>query len=133
MPALVSLVPFTFQILVGGATATRLALDEVRKTIIPVGRSDSGSTTAVFIVTDGNSNIGGKPKKAADVLKKINKLEIYVVGIGTKVKHQSLKDLASGKSNDEKKKHIFHIKNFKGLKKIKKWIAIMPKKGKYNK
>ena len=84
----------------------------------------------MFIVTDGNSNIGGSPKKSADVLKKIEKLEVYVVGIGTKVKDQSLRNLASGETYDEIKKHIFHIKDYNGLRKIKKWIAIMPKKGK---
>lgn len=101
-------------------------MNEVEKTILPSARK--GSVKALFIITDGNSNIGGKPKKAAEVLKR-KKVEIYVVGIGKKVTQESLYDLAS----EPKKEHVFNIKAYKDLKKVRRKIVVPPGKKKQRK
>ena len=89
----------------------------VRKVILPSSKR-SDSTKALFLITDGESNVGGSPKKAADRLKK-DGVEIYVIGVGKKVRDDSLKRLASNP------KHVFEVKNFRDLKKI----ANLPTKG----
>ena len=104
-----------------GATATRLALDMVRNLILPSAKRP-GSTKALFLVTDGESNVGGSPKKAADVLKNEENVEIYVIGIGKKVRDQSLRELAS------EDKNVFAVASFKDLKKVKKKVVNRPVK-----
>ena len=99
-----------------------MALEEVRKVILPSSKRPD-STKALFLVTDGESNVGGSPRKAADHLKKQENVEIYVIGIGKKVRHESLKRLASNPEN------VFQVKNFKDLKTLKEKIAILPAKG----
>ena len=106
----------------GGGTATRLALDMVRKVVLPSSKR-SDSTKALFLITDGESNVGGSPKKAADQLKK-DGVEIYVIGVGKKVRDESLKRLAS------KAENVFQVKKFRDLKTLKRKIAILPTKGK---
>ena len=106
----------------GGGTATRLALDMVRNLIIPSSKRPD-SKKALFLITDGESNVGGSPKKAANYLKNKEKVEIYVIGIGKKVRDESLRGLAS------KAENVFPLKSFKDLKKLKRKIAILPKQG----
>lgn len=98
----------------GGGTATTLALDLVRRLILPSARK--GSKKALFLITDGESNIGGSPKKLADDLKNKDKVEIYVVGIGKRVRDKSLKELASNP------KYVFAIKSYDDLNKVKRKI-----------
>ncbi|XP_028411074.1 complement factor B-like isoform X2 [Dendronephthya gigantea] len=101
-----------------GGTATRLALEKVENVILP-SSVRYNTTKAMFIVTDGESNVGGSPKKAADRLKNEN-VEIYVIGIGKKVRHESLRALAS------KDENIFTIESYKDLNKVKKKLVNMP-------
>ena len=112
----------------GGATATRLALDMVKKTILPFSKRP-GSTKALFLITDGESNVGGSPKKAADYLKKQKDVEIYVIGIGEKVRDESLRRLAS-EDPETKKPNIYTVQKYKDLNKVKKMIVKLPVKGK---
>jgi hypothetical protein len=74
------------------------------------------------LVTDGESNVGGPPKKAANILKK--DVEIYVIGIGKKVGDDSLRQLASKHDN------VFAIRSYKHLNKVRNMIVNRPVKGK---
>jgi uncharacterized protein YegL len=94
----------------------------VRKVILPSAKRPD-STKALFLITDGESNVGGSPKKAAEKLKNEENVEIYVIGIGSKVRDESLRILAS---NDE---NVFAVESFKDLKKVKKMIVTRPAKG----
>ena len=94
----------------------------VRNIILPSSKRPD-STKALFLITDGESNVGGSPQKAADYLKKEKDVEIYVIGIGKKVRDESLKRLASGA------KKVFPVKSFKDLKKLKRKIAILDTQG----
>ena len=93
----------------------------VRKVILPSSKR-SDSTKALFLVTDGEWNVGGSPKKAADQLKK-DGVEIYVIGVGKKFRDESLKRLASNAEN------VFHVKKFRDLKTLERKIAKPPTKG----
>lgn len=62
----------------GGATASALALQMVRKVVVPNARGDSHRV--IMFITDGMSNIGGPPKKEAKHLREVENFEIYAVG-----------------------------------------------------
>ena len=62
----------------GGATASTLALQMVRKVVVPQARKDS--QRVLMFITDGMSNIGGPPRKEASYLKKTKHFEVYAVG-----------------------------------------------------
>ena len=62
----------------GGATASAPALKTVREVVAPVARKDSHR--AMIFITDGMSNIGGRPKAEAQLLKEEHGFEIYVIG-----------------------------------------------------
>ena len=62
----------------GGATASAPALKTVREVVVPNARRDSHR--AMIFITDGMSNIGGRPKAEAQLLKDEDNFEIYVVG-----------------------------------------------------
>lgn len=62
----------------GGATASALALEMVRKVVVPQARADSHRV--MMFITDGMSNIGGPPQKAAEYLRENEKFEIYAIG-----------------------------------------------------
>ncbi len=62
----------------GGATASALALQMVRRVVVPNARGDSHRV--IMFITDGKSNIGGPPKKEAKHLRDEEKFEIYAVG-----------------------------------------------------
>ena len=93
----------------------------VRNVVLPSSKR-SDSTKALFLITDGEANVGGSPKKAADQLEEAG-VEIYVIGVGKKVKDESLKRLASNPEN------VFPVKKFRDLETIKRKIAILPTKG----
>ena len=65
-------------IYMGGATASTLALREVRKVVVPQARPDSHRV--MMFITDGMSNIGGPPKKEAKHLRDVENFEIYAIG-----------------------------------------------------
>ena len=93
----------------------------VRKVILPSTKRPN-SVKALFLITNGESNVGGSPKKAADVLKK--DVGIFVVGIGKKVRDDSLRQMASKHDN------VFSIRSYKHLNKVKKMILNLHVKGK---
>jgi hypothetical protein len=93
----------------------------VRKVILPSSKRPD-STKALFLVTDGESNVGGSPNKAANILKK--DVEIYVIGIGKKIGDESLTQLASNIDN------VFTIRSYKHLNKVRNMIVNRPVKGK---
>lgn len=61
--------------------------------------------------------------KAAKYLKQKKKVEIYVIGVGEKIKHKSLKKLASRPENT----HTFSIENYDKLNKIIDTIVVKGK------
>lgn len=95
----------------------------MRKVILPSTKRPD-STKALFLITDGESNVGGSPKTSAKILKNEHDVEIYVIGIGKKVRDESLRNLAS------KDENVFTIRSYKDLKKVKKMIVTLPMKGK---
>ena len=62
----------------GGATASTIALQLVRRVVVPFARGDS--KRAMMFITDGMSNIGGPPKKEAKYLREEQGFEIYAIG-----------------------------------------------------
>ena len=93
----------------GGGTASRPALDVVRKEIAPLTREESQKV--LFFITDGHSNIGGSPTKAAAVLRKKENFEIYAVGVGKKVRRRELMNIASEPENE----HVISVRKYKEL------------------
>ena len=67
----------------------------------------------VFVITDGFTNLGIKPKVPANELRAppLN-AKIFVIGIGASVNEQEILDIAGFKS------HAFRAKSYKELKKI---------------
>ena len=106
----------------GGATNTKLALNVVRNLILPSSYRHE-SKKALFLLTDGGSNLGS-PKKIADILQKQENVEIYLIGIGNRIRDNLLRHLAS------KVENVFAITSYKDLKKVLKIIVKMPFKGK---
>ena len=62
----------------GGATASALALQMVRKVVVPQARRDSHRV--MMFITDGMSNIGGSPLREAKDLRDNENFEIYAIG-----------------------------------------------------
>ena len=62
----------------GGATASALALQMVRKVVVPQARRDSHRV--MMFITDGMSNIGGSPLREAKHLRDKEDFEIYAIG-----------------------------------------------------
>lgn len=93
----------------GGGTASRPALDLVRKEIVPFTRK--GSQKVLFFITDGHSNIGGSPRKAAKYLRDEKEFEIYAIGVGKKVKRRELMEIAT-EPEDE---HVISVRKYKEL------------------
>ena len=92
-----------------GGTATRLALDMVRKVVAPNTRSLVQKV--LFFITDGKYNIGGKLEEAAKTLRKKKKFEIYAIVVGKKPKLCELMYIASQPYEE----HILDVKNQKTL------------------
>ncbi|XP_031574706.1 complement C2-like [Actinia tenebrosa] len=93
----------------GGGTASRPALDLVRNAIVPFTRK--GSQKVLFFITDGHSNIGGSPRKAAKFLRDEKEFEIYAIGVGKKVMRRELMEIAS-EPEDE---HVISVRKYKEL------------------
>lgn len=99
-------------IYIGGATASALALQEVRDVVVPLARPDSHRV--LMFITDGMSNIGGPPKKLAKYLREEENFEIYAIGVGKKVRIRELMDIASPEAGDN---HVIHVKDYDNLQK----------------
>ena len=93
----------------GGGTASRPALDLVKKAIVPFTRR--GSQKVLFFITDGHSNIGGSPRKAAQFLRDEKEFEIYAIGVGNKVKRRELMEIASVPEDE----HVISVRKYKEL------------------
>lgn len=84
----------------GGGTATRLALETVRKFVAPITRKRAQKV--LFFITDGHSNIGGKPEKAARKLRNDHDFQIYAIGVGKEPKVRELMAIATEQGEGEK-------------------------------
>ena len=98
----------------GGGTATRAALDTVRNVIAPMTRKSAQKV--LFFITDGHSNIGGSPEKAAKKLRKQYDFQIYAIGVGKKPKLRELRSIASVPANEDEE-YVISVKNFKDFEK----------------
>lgn len=99
-------------IYIGGATASALALQEVKDVVVPQARPDSHRV--LMFITDGMSNIGGPPKKLAKHLREQENFEIYAIGVGKKVRARELMDIASPEAGDN---HVLHVRDYNHLQK----------------
>ncbi|KAK3730730.1 hypothetical protein QZH41_005002 [Actinostola sp. cb2023] len=108
-----------------GGTATAMALTLAAEVVFASRKSKS--QRVVFFITDGMSNIGGSPIKAAQILKRKYSVEIYAIGVGngggrreTAKRKRELYDIAS-----DKKGTVIMVKNYaKLLKAINKAVKI---------
>ena len=107
---------------IGGVTETKLALVAVRNLILPSSRRLE-SKKALFLLTDGGGS-NGATKQIADCLKNEEDVEIYVIGIGRKIRDLSLRSLAS------KYQNVFAIKGYNDLIRAVKIIVEMSFRGK---
>ncbi|KXJ16643.1 Complement C2 [Exaiptasia diaphana] len=96
----------------GGGTASQPALDMVKTLVVPQTRE--GSQKTLFFITDGRSNIGGSPRKAAAYLREKKDFEIYAVGVGKQVRHRELMSIASHPED----KHVLVVKDYGELPKM---------------
>lgn len=102
---------------IAGGTATRLALNKTIEEIVPETRERSKK--ALFLITDGRSNIGGDPAFDAMLLRDSCDFEIYAIGVTDSVDEQELRSIAS----EPFRTHVFLLKNFEDLTKLKELIT----------
>ncbi|XP_078357588.1 complement C2-like [Oculina patagonica] len=102
---------------IAGGTATRLALNKTIEEIVPETRKRSKK--ALFLITDGRSNIGGDPTSDAMILRDSCDFEIYAIGVTDSVDEQELRSIAS----EPFRTHVFLLKNFEDLTKLKEMIT----------
>ena len=99
----------------GGGTGTRYAFDLVIERVLKQTRSFAKKV--LFLLTDGNYNVGGDPAPSAAYLRKRG-FEIFTVGISHNVNREKLEHLASLPF----KKHVWVIKDFDMLQKLKSLV-----------
>jgi len=99
----------------GGGTGTRYAFDLVLDKVLIQTRPFAKKV--LFLLTDGNYNVGGDPAPIADCLRKKG-FEIFTVGISHNVNREKLEHLASLPL----KKHLWLIKDFNMLQKLKSLV-----------
>lgn len=102
---------------IAGGTATRLALNKTIEEIVPETRNRSKK--ALFLITDGQSNIGGDPTSDAMILRVSCDFEIYAIGVTDSVDEQELRSIAS----EPFRTHVFLLKDFEDLLKLKDMIT----------
>ena len=102
---------------IAGGTATRLALNKTIEEIVPEARKDS--KRALFLITDGRSNIGGDPSADAAILRDFQKFEIYAIGVTDSVNEKELRSIAS----EPFRTHVYLLKDFDDLAKLKQLIT----------
>ena len=102
---------------IAGGTATRLALNRTIEKIVPETRKRSKK--ALFLITDGRSNIGGDPTSDAMILRDSCDFEIYTIGVTDSVDERELRSIAS----EPFRTHVFLLKNFEDLTKLKELIT----------
>jgi hypothetical protein len=91
----------------GGGTATRDALEIAKKEVFV--RRKSKRQRTMFFVTDGRSNIGGPPEKAAAALRDQFNVKITAIGVGKDVLPRELYKIGDGK------KDVIIVKDYKTL------------------
>ncbi|XP_065067352.1 uncharacterized protein LOC135692930 [Rhopilema esculentum] len=103
----------------GGATATGNALQKgIELYQDPNSGARPNAKRIVFVITDGNTNVGVKPKIPADQLRAAPlKAKVFALGIGTSVNEAELVDIAGSSS------HVFRAKNYQILKKIAHYLG----------
>ncbi|XP_077995023.1 complement C2-like isoform X2 [Glandiceps talaboti] len=96
-------------------TATTDALRMVRTVMIPQTNANlhrPDAKKAVFLITDGRSNMGGNPTQEANALKDPEfDVAVHCVGVGNGVSKGQLKDIASTPT----KEHLFLIDTYDRL------------------
>jgi hypothetical protein len=95
-----------------------LGLQSVIDNVVPEVRNNSKK--ALFLITDGKSNMGGSPSRSAKVLRDGYDFEIFAIGISTQVFEKELRDIAS----EPFRTHVYLMENFKSLDKLKELITI---------
>ncbi|XP_033099137.1 sushi, von Willebrand factor type A, EGF and pentraxin domain-containing protein 1-like [Anneissia japonica] len=92
----------------GGGTAMKEAFEHIIENVVPEMRIDA--KRALFMMTDGKSN-DGNPVAAAQRLRETEDVEIFAVGIGSQVKRDELRAIASTPYTS----HVFLINSFSDL------------------
>ena len=102
--------PFSYT---GGKTATGLALQAANK-LFKDAKSGArqGTKRVVFVLTDGKSNLGVRPYKAAKALELTTKASIYAFGVGYRITTWQLKNIALSWNG------IFRVHRYSDLKKV---------------
>ncbi|XP_014678524.1 PREDICTED: complement factor B-like [Priapulus caudatus] len=103
----------------GGATATRVGLQQSLDMIRTYGRT--GSQKSVFVLTDGQSNQGGDPCSKAAEMKNLG-YEIFVWAIGKSQSSSAQKELECIANDDN---HIFKIDTFSNAAEVTKRIRAL--------
>ena len=93
----------------GGWTATGSAL---QRAIQIFNGSRKNGRKVIFLLTDGESNIGITPKIPANILKNKMGIDMFVLGISIYVAAKELTSIAS--STD----HVFRVRHYNDLNKI---------------
>ncbi|CAH3017095.1 unnamed protein product [Porites evermanni] len=102
---------------IAGGTATSIALNKTIEEIVPETRNNSKK--ALFLITDGRSNIGGDPVADAMILRDSEDFEIYAIGVTNSVDEQELRGIAS----EPFRTHVHLLENFEDLTKLKELIT----------
>ena len=89
----------------------------VLRDVIPETRNNSKK--ALFLITDGQSNTGGNPAAEAHFLRDRYNFEMFAIGVSNNVNQQELNSIAS----QPFRTHVFLLKDFKSLVKLKELIT----------
>ncbi|XP_071948174.1 complement factor B-like [Antedon mediterranea] len=103
----------------GKGTNTNAGLNALLENVIPTAKRNLPETDlepqrAVFLLTDGESNTGGKPYKLADKLREEHDAKIHCIGISENVNKEELRDIA----NTPNSEYYFHLGNYPDLEEL---------------
>ncbi|KAI8496669.1 carbohydrate binding [Branchiostoma belcheri] len=101
----------------GGGTALTAALQTVLNDVLPVSRP--GAKRALFIITDGKSNVGASPGVFARRLREEEAFEVFAVGVGANIDKNELNSVASQPFTS----HVFLINDFSNFDTLVNTIA----------
>lgn len=102
---------------IAGGTATSYALNKTINEIVPETRNTSKK--ALFLITDGRSNIGDDPALDAMLLRDSCDFEIYAIGVTNSVDERELRSIAS----EPFRTHVHLLEKFEDLTKLKQLIT----------
>lgn len=103
---------------IAGGTATSYALNKTINEIVPETRNTSKK--ALFLITDGRSNIGDDPALDAMLLRDSCDFEIYAIGVTNSVDERELRSIAS----EPFRTHVHLLEKFEDLTKLKQLITV---------